>query len=40
LADIKINIMFSPIRHPQGKQCERCMREIYNFRHIYCQEAP
>jgi hypothetical protein len=40
LEDIKIDTMFSPIRHPQGNQSEKCRREIYNFCSIYCQEAP
>ena len=40
LSDIKINIMISRISYQQGKPCERCMREICNFRRICCQGAP
>ena len=39
LAHIKIDIMFSPIRHPQGNPSKKCMREIGKFCRIYCQEA-
>ena len=39
LADMNIDITFSPIRHPQGNPSGRCMREIGKFCRIYCHEA-
>ena len=39
LAEMKIDVMFSPIRHPQANPSERCMREIGKFCRIYCNEA-
>jgi len=39
LAEMNIDVMFSPIRHPQANPSERCMREIGKFCHIYCNEA-
>ena len=31
LADMKVDVMFSPIRHPQAKPSERCTRAIGKF---------
>jgi len=31
LADMKIEVMFSPIRHPQASPSNRCMREFGKF---------
>jgi hypothetical protein len=39
VAEINIDVMFSPIRHPQANPSERCMREIGTFCRIYCNEA-
>jgi hypothetical protein len=39
LADMKIDVMFSPMRHSQANPSERCMREIGKFCRIYCNET-
>jgi transposase InsO family protein len=39
LAGIGVDVMYSPIRHPQTNLRERCMREIGMFCHIYCNET-
>jgi len=39
LADMKTDVIFAPIRHPQANPSERCMREIRKFCRIYCHEA-
>ena len=39
LAERNIDVMFSPIRHPQANPSERYMREIGNFCRIYCNKA-
>jgi hypothetical protein len=38
LADMNIDVMFSPIRHPQSKLSERCMTKISKLCRIYCNE--
>lgn len=37
--DMKIEVMFSPIRHPQANPSKICMREFGKFFHTYCCEA-
>jgi transposase InsO family protein len=39
LAEMKIDVMFSPIRHPQANPSEKCMRENGKFCRIYCYET-
>jgi hypothetical protein len=39
LAGIGVDVMYSPIRHPQANPSERCMREIGKFCCIYCNET-
>jgi hypothetical protein len=39
LADMKRDVIFPPIRHPQANPGERCMREIGKFCRVYCHEA-
>ena len=31
-----VGILFAPIRHPESKPSERCMRELSKFYSIYC----
>jgi transposase InsO family protein len=39
LAGIGVDVMYSPMRHPQPNLSERCMREIGKFCRIYCSET-
>lgn len=39
LADMNIDVMFSPIRYAQANPSEKCVREIGKFCRIYCNEA-
>jgi hypothetical protein len=39
LAEMNIDVVFSPIPHPQANPSERCRREIGKFCRIYCNEA-
>jgi hypothetical protein len=39
LAEMDIDVMFSPIRQPQANPSERYMTEIGKFCRIYCNEA-
>ena len=39
LAGMKIDVMFSAIRHPQANTSERCIKETNTFCHNYCLET-
>lgn len=38
LAELGIDVKFSPVRHPQANPSERCMKEIGKFCRIYCHQ--
>jgi hypothetical protein len=39
LAELGINVRFSPVWHPQAYPSDRCMREIGKFCRIYSHQA-